>query len=173
MSREDIVAVAVRLFAVYLLLMCLRLVAGGLMSINGEAPDSFATGVVLVSVAVTLAISALLWFFPLTLARKLLPVMKETPGAARMDPAIAWSLAISIIGLWIFVSALSSSTYWLVIYLRSQAVGMEYMQFSPGQIASIVETAVELLLGLALMLGSGGLRSLIFRLRNIGPDYHR
>ena len=70
MSREDIVAVAVRLFALALLLFV------GWTGLAMAAAAGW-SGKLLAVTLPLLGIAALLWTFPLSVARRLLPVMRD------------------------------------------------------------------------------------------------
>lgn len=79
MSREDYIAVAARLFAVYVALeIVLRI--PGVFQLFSQDQMTWA-GLSVLALLVAWGLCALLWFFPLTIARKLLPVMKEPRGS--------------------------------------------------------------------------------------------
>lgn len=162
MSREDIVAILVRLFGLYMLFVAIR----ALPALATVLSDSQEGAVALAaSLVATGLFAALLWFFPLTIARKLLPAASESPAGAALDAKTAWALAISAVGVWLVARALTDAVYWLVFYLRSREVGAELAQLPPGDQAGMVATLVELLIGLFLTFGSSGLRGLLMRLR--------
>ena len=172
MSREDIIAIAVRLFAIFLAILELRTIAQvvALLSTNTFVPGGL---VVLVIVLLgMLAISALLWFFPLTVARKLLPVMKEPRSEIAMGAATAFPLALAVMGIWLFANAIVDVAYWLVLFAQVRGADMPGVELTPSQWSSVAATVVRLLLSLWLIFGNAGIRRLIARARHGGaaPD---
>lgn len=112
----------------------------------------------------TLAIAALLWYFPLNVARKLLPVMKEPKPVVDHASRTALQLALTAIGFWVLANAVTGLAYWIVFVARLAALPTPVEQ-SPETTAGIVATIVETLLGLWLILGNQGLVNLIERLK--------
>lgn len=76
-----------------------------------------------------------------------------------------FSLALTLMGVWLLANALLDSIYWLVLFARVQAIGAEHYDLGPDQVASTVTTGVQLIVAMVLILGSSGLRNLLFRLR--------
>lgn len=169
MSREDIIAVASRLFAVYLFLSALRMAAAA-FSVQG--PSESLEFLLLwhgAMVLPTLAIAALLWFFPLTVARRLLPVMKQAPPPVTVPGSLALALALTVLGLWLLATALPDTVYWLTWYVQMRDISAP-MEVMPDQTAGMAATAAEVLLGLWLVLGSRGLSAVVTRLRFAGSE---
>lgn len=167
MSREDVIAVASRLFSVFLIVNTIRWVTGALFA--ADAVPHTAAFVVLMTAAcvASLAAAALLWYFPLTVAGKLLPVMKEPKPPVDPVSRTALELALTAIGFWVLATVLADLTYWIALlaYLLGAegAVGLD-----SHQKASIAALVVELALGFWLILGSRGLVELVQRLRYAG-----
>jgi hypothetical protein len=166
-SREDIVAIASRLFAIFLVITTIRLL--GPMFLTPEFFSSTGQLLLFVSMLVlpALAVAALLWFFPLSVARKLLPVMREPRPTVSPSSQTALELALVAIGMWVLASAISDSVYWVVmlVHVYNSTVPVE---IDASQTARIVATITELLLGCWLVFGSRGLANLVTRLRYLG-----
>jgi hypothetical protein len=168
-SREDFVAVASRLFAIYLLYLTIRSTPGALQMLS--QPDGMGWPALYAAVLVGLLLfTAFLWFFPLTVARKLLPVMREPRSETALDSSTALSVGITLIGLWWLAIAVADAAYWVTLIIRvaqTDAVGFEWSQ---EQIANIVTTVVELAIAFTLVLGSNGIKRLIYRYRYGSTD---
>ena len=164
MSREDWIAIASRLFAVFLAVTVARYIPSAFALIGQEGPQpSF----ILIAAVITasFAICALLWFFPLTVARKLLPVMKEPRSESRMDESTTLSVGLTVLGFWVLAYAVPDILYWItLIYSIRSMDAMSYM-WTPEQTASVVTTVAEIAFGLWLVLGSSGIKRGLFRLR--------
>ena len=117
-----------------------------------------------------LFVCSFLWFFPLTVARKLLPVMREPLAEKPIDSSIALSLGLTLIGVWLLAYALVDGVYWLTLVIRTQQIDMTYFEWSDEQIAGMVATIVELVISAWLILGSSGIRRLIYRFRYGEPQ---
>ncbi len=168
MSREDWIAIASRLFAVFLLVMVARSFPSAIALISQDEPKPSMALVAMVLGASLLA-CAVLWFFPLTIARKLLPVMKEPRSDSPMGESVALSVGLTLIGIWVLASALPNAVYWGSIYLTLQQFDEGAFQWGPEQISGIATTIAELILSVWLIFGSTGIRRLIERFR-YGPQ---
>ena len=167
MSREDWIAIASRLFAVFLLVMVARSFPSAIALIDQEPrPSLVLVGLVL---ALSLIACAFLWFFPLTIARKLLPVMKEPRSDSPMSESIALSVGLTLVGVWVLASALPDAVYWATIFLTVRQFETGMFEWGHEQIAQIATTVAELAFAIWLIFGSTGIRRLIERFR-YGPQ---
>lgn len=167
MSREDVIAIAVRLFAIFLLITVVRSFPSAIALIGQEGPKPSLVLVGLVSVC-SLALCAFLWFFPLTVARKLLPTMREPRSETAMSGSVALSVGLTLLGVWVLAYALPDAIYWTTLLLLSRQVDGEYFDWGNEQIAHMVTTLAELVFAVWLIFGSSGIKRLILRFRH-GP----
>jgi len=165
MSREDIIAVALRLFALFLVVTAVRHAAG--LASLGRLEESAMTILAAAALmfALTLAFAAVLWYFPLTIARKLLPSLRDAGAALSPQGLRVQEMAIVVLGLWVLASALPDTSYWLSLVLFTSGAGYESFSWLPENKANIVATAVEIVIGFVLILGARGLSNLLYRLR--------
>ena len=166
MSREDIVAIASRLFAIFVALYALSLLTSTFQVLATNQITSGAFAGIVAVLLVMLVVALLLWFFPLTIARKLLPVMKEPRSEQSIGFSNALSLALTIMGFWLLTKAMVDSVYWLI--LLAQVHEAPNFEWSPDQKASIAATGIRLLLSLWLIFGAVGINRLISRLKYAG-----
>lgn len=165
MSREDYVAIATRLVAVYLGVQLILQVPAVIEVLTQDGRTAGAWVYLLVLLPI-LAVCAFLWFFPLTVARKLLPVMKESRSEQAIDASVGLSLGITLIGLWLLARGVIDASYWLTMLgIAGQMDEPEKLEWTPNQIASMVSCAMQVLAGAALVLGSSGVKRLIQRYR--------
>jgi hypothetical protein len=163
-SREDFVAVAARLFSIYVIFITLRAIPASIGALS--QPDGGGWLLVYVlATAIFLAFAAFLWFFPLTVARKLLPVMREARSETALDGSVALSIGITLIGLWFLANAVVDAAYWLTLIASVAKTDPPGFEWTTEQIASMGSTIVELAISLALVLGSTGVKKLIHRYR--------
>ncbi len=167
MSREDYVAIAIRLFAIYLAVVALRLIAAAAGAAALMQDAGFGFGLLIHAAVIVLVAAIALWFwnFPLTIARKLLPVMKEPRSEENAGPSVLVSVALTLMGVWLLAGAVIDGTYWLTLLVMTQQVGFEGHQFTHEQVANMLATVAELVLALVLLFGATGLRRLLFRIR--------
>jgi hypothetical protein len=169
-SREDYVAVAARLFAVYITFQVVLQLPVGAQTLSQDQ-DMVWAGLYVLALLVSLALCAFLWFFPLTIARKLLPVMKEPRSDQAINASVGLSLGLTLIGIWFLAEGTIGAVYWLALIVRTkQHVEQLDFEWSPEQLASMASTVFEVAVGACLVLGSTGLRQLIHRLRYAGND---
>ena len=169
-SREDYVAVAARLFAVYIAFQVVLQLPVGAQTLSQDQ-DMVWAGLYVLALLVSLALCAFLWFFPLTIARKLLPVMKESRSDQAINASLGLSLGLTLIGIWFLANGTIGAVYWLALIVRTkQHVEQLDFEWSPEQLASMASTVFEVAVGACLVLGSTGLQQLIHRLRYAGND---
>ena len=164
MSREDIIAVAVRLFAVYMLFSILETIPGATQLLSGQDGATWASLYISILVGAGL-ICGFLWFFPLSIARKLLPVMREPRSEQALSAPVALSLGLTMIGVWFFATALIDASYWLTLLIRSKQMHDVPVEWSHKQIASMVADFTRLFLSFWLLFGSAGIRRFIYKFR--------
>lgn len=164
MSREDIVAIASRLFSAYLLFGLVQTLPG-IVSTTIQGTDPWMLTLYALSIAFGFGVCALLWFFPLTVARKLLPVMREPRSEQTVDASIAFSLGITLIGVWFLASGLVDASYWLTFFVLSRQAAETGFDWSSDQIANMLATVFELILSMCLILGNAGIKRLIYKFR--------
>lgn len=164
MSREDYIAIAARLFAVYVVFVAVRDIPGTI-SVVSQSSGSGGSWSYVIATLVALSIATLLWFFPLTIARKLLPVMREPRSEKSVDAPMALSIGITLIGLWFLANAVADGVYWLTLRFHVERMELIGFEWSSEQIAGMATTVAQLVLALCLLLGSGGIRRLIYRYR--------
>ena len=163
MSREDFVAIASRLFSIFLLVTVARTVpATSAMFDQGLGVSWILTGLIVASVV---AVCAFLWFFPLTVARMLLPAMNEPRSETAMNGPVTLSVGLTLLGVWVLAYALPDAVYWASLFFLTRQVDDGYFSWTNEQVASIATTAVELALAIWLIFGSTGIRRLIYRFR--------
>ena len=166
MSREDYVAIAARLLAVYVgFQIVLQFPASAAATLSQDQGLAWA-GLLALALLAGLALCAFLWFFPLTIARKLLPVMKEPRSEQAIDASVGLSLGLTLIGVWFLADGTVGAVYWFALIVRTkqhvQPLGFEW---TPAQIASMASTAFEACMGACLVFGSTGIKRLIHGLR--------
>lgn len=166
-TREDVIAVASRLFALFLFVLVLRALAQSASTLFGGEWDLPWLLLGLSLHALTLAVAAFLWFFPLTIARKLLPVARDSGTVPLAQTPNLQALAFSVLGAWVLASALSDALYWVVFFAYSERAGVDYA-LSAQHVAGVVAALAEVLIGIYLLLGSKGLAGLIQRFRHAG-----
>jgi hypothetical protein len=117
--------------------------------------------------AVSLVVLLMLWFFPRSIARGLLPISSDTPSQTSSHET--WfTLGVTLIGLWFVASSIAPILRNLsVMYVfRSEFINLEDMRQLR---AGIFYHVVELVLGLCLVFGAGGIRNFIWWARRAGP----
>jgi hypothetical protein len=141
-------------------------VPGAMTLLSGRDGSVWAGLYTLVTVVVGL-VCAFLWFFPLSIARKLLPAMREARSEQVIGAPVALSLGVTLIGVWFLATSLDSAAYWLTLIARTRQIQTEgpQVEWNDKQIASMVADVVRLILSVLLIFGASGIRRLIFKLR--------
>ncbi len=163
MTPHQALALAVRLFAVwYALVIARELVA---FFVSWRPQDDLQTVAIVIGASVFSAfILVILWFFPRSIARGLLPLSSDTP-AQPSSQEMWFTLGTTLIGLWVVASAIPPILRNLtVMYLfRSERMDMSDLR------SGLLYYFIELLVGLCLVFGAAGIRRFIWWARNVGP----
>lgn len=168
MTGAQIIGLGVRLFAIWLVVSILRRVPGmWQFNVAAAGAGDSSTNVVIVVVAVLiLALAAGLWFFPLTVANKLIPRSSRTDHI-HVPIEQAESVGFSLLGLWVLAGSGPDSFYW--VFMGYQALRPNsILELRASEYSYMVATAVELILGVWLLFGAKGLRSLLRWARTAG-----
>jgi hypothetical protein len=169
MTPTQVVAVCLRFLAIVWLLYTLNHAYSLFAYLGLQNQDPESIWFVWIQVAVQLLVCAALWFFPFTIASKLLP-----SHGAQSEPKIAHSmldwqtLGVICIGLWALARAVPDVVYWATFMNISFSGDSGVSELSPDQKASLISTVVEIAVGLWLILGAKGFAALLFKIRTAG-----
>jgi len=161
MTRNEALAVAVRLFALVVILWSLRSIPASWSTLSYSQADNIpGVAFVIFTHVLLILIGVALWRFPQGISALLLP---KPSGTA---PTIPWSqeatieLASIVIGLFYLTYAISDLLYWLPFLIAS--ANMEGgVRLDADQWASIIATPLEAAVALVLIFGSRGVARLI------------
>lgn len=160
MSPHQIIAVAVRLFAIWLF-SGLAVYAPFYFWIDPGTGDVNSALALIVGGVIVLFLALGLWRFPLTVANKLLSsTVQERPDKEGADLWLAMGCAL--MGLWFLTTAISGLL--ASIMQTSSEFGGGYLNMStwPGVYLP------KMIIGLWLVLGGKGFRKLFWWVRNAG-----
>lgn len=167
MTKEQIVGLAVRLFAIFLFVYGIRSVPSIVRLSDFYVFPIQAWLFIGIYILIFISFSILLWFFPITVARKLLPLedkkVEEKPATASDVELVAYS----ILGLWVLSRAVPDMFYWIVA-ISARPPEFHTFTISHKWYAAIVSTIIELVIGFWFLFGAKGLRGLIRKLRYAG-----
>ena len=165
MTPHQTIAVAVRLFAIWLLVSLITglITFGTQFSWHDYPHKTLATALI---AAVTLLIVLALWFFPRTVARRLLTVSASQPQEAAAPIAADTWLAIgcALLGLWVLASALPGLVREGVILYSSSDTITDTAEVRHWLLADLARLAVAVW----LMFGAKGFRTLFWWARYAG-----
>ena len=159
MSPHQAVAVAVRIFSVWLAIYMLRTVSSFAFVRQSDVPGF---GVAAGFMGLTALLVLILWFFPGSIARKLLSP-ENAKSEVTATPDLWLAMGCALLGLWMLTSALPSlvlDTY-AVLYVDSTSDNSELKR-------SVVYYLVEIGIALWLLFGAKGFRKLFWWVRNAG-----
>jgi hypothetical protein len=159
MSPRQIVAVALRVFAVWLVVQSLRSIPGLIAVLfSGESGVIYETFMYALSGAIALA----LWMFPSTIAGKLLPPPSSTEEVS--PTADTWlAIGYALIGIWTLTSTIPRLIF-DVLAIRSATVYADASPYHYRVVSDLVESAIAVW----LLLGAKGLRRLFWWAQDVG-----
>ena len=161
MSPHQTIAVAIRLFAVWLAIYAGRTAPSfyrELVRMNDSAGSAIVIGISLLIVIFILY----LWFFPKTVARGLLDSNSAAPVEAA-SPDTWFAVGCALLGLWLIVPALANLIYDLfTLYWAQRNPGVDTSDLRPAWIYYLAEIGF----GIWLLLGARGARRIFWWARN-------
>jgi hypothetical protein len=165
MSREDILTVGLRLFAIWLGLVSIQH-AIGVYGWTGAGSDWADERWWLISVGLLPALVAvLLWYFPLTVVTRLLPRLREPHAAVSADSEVLLDVGMILLGLWWIVSGLVG----LVQSGSTLALSARHgIPFADDSVSEMLASLVTLGCALVLILRGSGIVGAIRRFREAG-----
>ena len=113
MRKEEIIGLAVRLFALYIAISTLGNIGNLIAFSKMGATRDISLGFLIPSIVVPLVVAGLLWLVPLIVARKLLPRTTEKPQESPATPAEYQVIAFSVLGVWVLAQYVPTVFYWL------------------------------------------------------------
>jgi len=154
-------ALAVRLFAIWLAIYWARWVPY-LYTQARETEGMAASLAVVIGTALGVAFVLALWFFPRTVARTILP-SESISLPTNAAPASWFAVGCALLGLWVFTSAVPAlvrNAYVLWYVQRNN------MSVPEGWGSGVLYYAVELGVGVWLLLGAAGVRKILWWARS-------
>jgi hypothetical protein len=116
-----------------------------------------------------IATCAVLWFFPATIAAKLLPSAAGAEPVRSPSPLVEWqTLGVICVGIWALSQAIPDSIYWITSYGMMMSASDGIFDMGPEQKAGIVAAAVRLVIGFWLVFGAKGFAAFLFKIRTAG-----
>ena len=163
MTPHQTLAVAVRLFAIVVALYAVRDLLGFYVA-GRQRGDDWAVPLVAASFVLCAALMLVLWFFPKSIARGLLPLPADAP--AQPSPPDAWlAVGSALIGLWLAASAVPALLRNLALLVVFRA---ETAMDRSGLFDGLAFYAAQFAVGMALIFGAKGIKNFISWARTAG-----
>ena len=148
MSPHQTIAVAVRLFAVWLAVYALQTASATFLDGRVATKGLVVAGIIGI---LTLLVAVLLWFFPLTTAKKLLsdPAANSAPGET---PDTWLATGCALIGLWLLASAIPHIVRDALYLYSANSSYDDSVEFKHW----VAYRFVEIVVAVWLIVGTGG-----------------
>ncbi len=166
MQREQLVAVAIRVFAIFIVIYTIRYGASLLPIIESSDPVSASRAFFGFSVVPPLLAAAILWLFPLSLARGLLPKVSAFEPNGALGAGDIQVVALAVLGVWVLGSAIPDVFYWVIFIYFTNKSGIGPL--TPERMGNVAATIVELGVGFGLLFGARGISGIIKLARTAG-----
>lgn len=169
MSVSQITAVGIRLFAVWVVLYVLSN-APAMWRFNISEGITGANFAIVVGSLLLLLVAAAMWFFPLGIARLLVPRGPRGPEQSTSIPgsfAQVEALAFCLLGLWVLAEVVPEAFYWIFMSYHASRLEAQ-LDLGVRDWSMMAVTVVKVVIGIWLVLGAKGLRGLLHRARTSG-----
>lgn len=148
MTPQQIVGMAAKLFAIWLLVIAFQMAAAGL-AIKNQLPDS-APFLLYLLPALPLVLAILLWLFPMTVADKLVPRTQDS-NIVRTPAREVTAIAAVIIGIWILIGSIPTFITSLGLFLSFGQGMMDAMYFTPERSWNLLGVSLQCVVALILV----------------------
>jgi hypothetical protein len=167
MTPQQILVVAVRLFAIFWFLTAIGHLVSAIRIWRQLPQESFAVLGVLIPI-LGLVVGAYLWTFPATLTQRLLKG-GDSPNEGTAPALLEWQVMIlAALGIWTLSMAIPDAVYWITYFLMYRQHRDDIGPAVTDQLANIAETLAQIAIGMWLVLGAPNLALLVNRLRIAG-----
>ncbi|MEM7081935.1 MAG: hypothetical protein AAF465_04320 [Pseudomonadota bacterium] len=160
MSPHQTVALLVRLFCVGLVVHSFQTAFFSL-----EMSDPVYTRIAIAYFGIALIFSAILWKFPLLIARSMIKPDSESEEPSDWSKNEFYCFGFVVVGLLWLVLALSDLVYWFSFAIYGSHFDSYSNQLDADQKAAIVSTLFEVIIALTLIFGAKGWFRLVSFLR--------
>ncbi len=168
MDAKQLVAIIIKLFAIGLVIYVLNS-ATNIVALYGIAEYQKAFYFQAGSSLCVLAVAALLWIFPLSLAAKVIPSRSQQSTTIGSVSYIEMrAICFTILGLYLSFNVISDIVYWGSYLAFFDDVLDPVGNIPAYDKASIVATGIEAIMAVLLLVGRDGLDKLFFKIRYSG-----
>ncbi len=164
MSPHQTIAVAIRLFAIWLAVYLLRTAPEFFLQAQEDGEQLALVIPVGISILSVLLL-AILWLFPRSIAKGLLSGSGE-PTASSYSPDRWFAVGCSLLGLWLMTQAIPGLLRYLIIYFLSRRMGPDTFLISSNWHAGAIYYLIECSIGMWLFFCNNSLRRFFVRLQN-------
>jgi len=169
MTPLQIVALGLRLVALIWLLYTLNHLHGLFAYVNNDSRIVITKSVIWLFAFLQIATCAVLWFFPMTIAARLLPSASANEQTRSPVALVEWqTLGVICIGIWALSKAIPDAIYWITYYSMSFGADGDAFYLDADQMGRVASTVAELGIGLWLVFGARGFAAFVFKLRTAG-----
>lgn len=158
MTKVEIVGLGIRLFAIFIAFYVLR----QLPYFSFYELSDTSSLLVLVYVVFIVVTVLFMWFFPKSIAAKILPQVKDGAPATVWSEAQVLAIGCTLIGIFTLIQAIPDVTYWVSVFILRPSLPY-YEPLKPESFFNLARLATELALALWLVLGSSGIAAFLQR----------
>jgi len=158
-TPHQIIAVALRLFAVWLGLQALTALPS-FFTLNGFHSPNF--GWMTFMLAITAVVIFALWVFPRSIAGKLLPPSESQPQPSA-TPDVWLAMGCTLLGLWTLITTVPR-----LVYDSFAFSSMSYYEDRSQLRQWVIYNLLRLAIAVWLLLGAKGVRKIFWWAQNVG-----
>ena len=165
MNVTETVAIAVRLFAAWVAVYLVQSIPSLVLAFEADELKQTHAAVI-GAIALGFLVVLLLWKFPLTVARSIIPnveIASASTGTTERDFCRAGFI---VLGFYLLTQSIADGLYLGMHFLAKTRNPMSSVVFEFEQKAQVVATIVEAIMATALTVGSQRLRDWAYRVRN-------
>ncbi len=172
--QKEWVALAVRVTSIFIFLYGTYMLTQGISLILSYRSDpELGQDIIIYGWILALTpfpIALLMWFFPLTLARKIIPTNDVQKPVEPMTLQTIQHTVLIVLGLFLLAYSVPDLFFWSIYVITFFNTPFSEAALGLNALSSIITTILEVLLGVVLVFGSDFMQKLIRKLQRIGLE---
>ena len=162
MTKDDIVALSLRLSSIFLFLSALSKAVTTVP--NWLRAGELSISAALVMIVLPIMVAIIFWKYAYSLAKTFVPTVPSKAIDIKWSLAEIETTAFTVVGLYVLTSAIPNVLYLLSFVIQASALSASKTE--PGFVPRYIHAGAELFIGFWLLSGAKGLHGFLRKVRN-------
>ena len=169
MNKNDFLALAIRLFGIFLLVSIIRDSSAFIFTMMnfGEGNNTWLL-VSSVIISIFILVALILIKFPLTIAGKIMTKIDSKEQIVSFNKDDIQYVGFTIIGMFLLARTLPDVFYWASFVFQANLVTDSSITITAKDKSNMISTACEIIISIVVLFGANGIQNIIYKIRTLG-----